>query len=171
MTLFVRKLKREDLPRVRRLARLCFDPDDKKRASLNFDQYFKFGHDRDTLSVNRLENWISIEYYVVEAVLQNEKTIIGMFGLYSMSWSSDCAVWLDWLGVDPLFQKKGVGLACVDFAQRIAKSKDFLVMCIESSPRYKKAEALYLKQGFKLKVRIDDYFEDRDPLFLYVKEL
>lgn len=171
MTIYVRRLRREDLQEIKMLARKCFDAEDKKRASLNFSQYFKFGHEHDTLIKNRMKNWISIEYYVVEIILRNSKRVIGMFGLYKLTWSSDRAVWLDWLAVDPNFRRKGIGLACVLLATRIAKSRNFSIICIESSPKYEAATKLYLKCGFELKVQIPMYFEDGDPLYIYSKEI
>jgi ribosomal protein S18 acetylase RimI-like enzyme len=44
-------------------------------------------------------------------------------------------------------------------------------MCVESSPRYENAKRLYLRQGFELKIQIEDYFEDGDSLSVYAKEL
>jgi hypothetical protein len=93
-----------------------FDEDDQERAKMNLKQYFKFKHHLDTLEKNKFKNWISIEYYVINIKQKNVLKIIGFFGLYFHTWSSNQTFWFDWLSLMKEYKKKGIGVASIKLA-------------------------------------------------------
>lgn len=171
LSVVVNRLKKTDIIQLYNIIKENFDADDQECAKTNLKQYFNFKHHLDTLEKNKFKNWISIEYYVLKIKIKNRYKIIGFFGLYFHTWSSNKAFWLDWLMLSKEYREKGIGLACIKFAMEMAKTKGANVLSLETSPRYEIAIKIYEKLGFKCSVVINDYFADGDTLFIYSKDL
>lgn len=89
----------------------------------------------------------SLEYFI--AVDEND-TILGTNGLYSLQEDLDDSYWLGWYCVDPNHRGKGIGKAllnyCVDEAKR--RGKKYLKLYTSTDPNEAKAQEVYEKSGF-----------------------
>jgi GNAT superfamily N-acetyltransferase len=89
-------------------------------------------------------------YYWV--VLNLQKEVIGVTGLYQTPKDKKHAYWLDWTCVDPDIRGKGLGKQLLNFAIDRAKSYriPYLRLYTSDLPDYAIAIRLYESLGFKL---------------------
>lgn len=166
----IRRLSKRDLPHILDIIKESFDDSTVDRAKMNYDQFFRFGHDKDRIEVNQRENWISVEYYVVEIKVKRKSYVVATFGIYTMSWSTT-SYWLGWISVHPDWRRQGIGTMCLEVAQDYAKQKGARIFCIETSQLYEDAILFYNNNGFKICGSIDKYYSEKEPVVFLMKNL
>lgn len=157
--------------------------DDKQipRAKKLVDEVFKYQDFTERISFwvykHRHKFWIkflswwygalSLEYWV--AVDENG-TICGTTGLYSMKKDFDEAIWLSWFCVAPTRRGQGIGKRLIEFSIEEARrrGKKYLRLYTSDDSNEAEAQFLYEKYGF---VKTGEEKHDRWTLFYREKVL
>lgn len=90
----------------------------------------------------------SLQYWVA---LNNNGEVIGVIGVYTLTYDYEEAYWVAWYCVDPKSRGKGIGKALLDFVVTKAKKdgKKWLRLYTSNDPNEKRANEMYNKLGFK----------------------
>jgi ribosomal protein S18 acetylase RimI-like enzyme len=78
-----------------------------------------------------------------------------------------------WLGVDPAFQKQGVGKALMAQVENAIKEKKGYLLIIETSSieEFSIPRSIYESFGYQLIAQIPDFYEPGDGLVIYTKKI
>lgn len=78
-----------------------------------------------------------------------------------------------WIVVDPSVQGQGHGAGLLRFVEADATERGGRVLFIETSglPRYEPTCRFYLKNGYVLNARLNDYYAEGDDMLVYRKSL
>jgi ribosomal protein S18 acetylase RimI-like enzyme len=115
------------------------------------------------LSLKRGTCLVRLTYYVL---LKDDK-VIGISGLYQDYEDPNSVRWLDYLAVDPKFQRIGYGTIILKNLEEICKKEKVKLICVFTDN--KKAINFYRKNKFKIFGKINDYFPNADKVWLYKK--
>lgn len=107
-------------------------------ASLDFEKNKKAHQEMDVTSSRY---WVAIE----------NKKVLGVIGLYTLSYDESKAYWIGWYCVSDKARGKGIGKALLDFAINKAKkdNKKYLRLYTSEEQNEKRANEIYDKLGFK----------------------
>ena len=101
-------------------------------------------------------------------VLKNEQGIIGYVGIWIMYEQSQITT----IGIDPLYQRQGLGEYLMKEIIDFAIQEGCEVMSLEVRISNEKAIALYQKLGFENQAIRKDYYQDNhEDAYLMVKRL
>ena len=108
------------------------------KASLDFEKNKK---KHKEFEVTSSRYWIARE----------KDKVLGVIGLYTLSYDEKEAYWIGWYCVDIKARGKGVGKALLDFVIKKAKKdgKKRLRLYTSNDPNERKANEMYDKLGFK----------------------
>jgi GNAT superfamily N-acetyltransferase len=92
-----------------------------------------------------------ITYLKYWVALNNRNKVVGIIGLYTLTYDEGEAYWLGWYCVDPKFRRKNIGKLLLNFAIDKAKKegKKWLRLYTSNAPNEKMANKIYDKLGFK----------------------
>ena len=78
-----------------------------------------------------------------------------------------------WLGVDPAFQKQGIGQALIERVENEVRDKNGYLLIIETSSieKFSLPRAIYASLGYQLVGQIPDFYKPGDGLVIYTKKL
>lgn len=78
-----------------------------------------------------------------------------------------------WLGVDPTFQKQGIGRALIKQVENEIRDKKGYLLIIETSSleAFSSPRAIYTSFGYQLVAQIPDFYKPGDGLVIYTKKL
>lgn len=105
------------------------------------------------------------EYFVLEL----DKKIVGISGIYTYGWRPHSVMWGGWGAVTEKFRRKGLHSFSIDCRIRIAKQHGFKAYVIETSSNLKKAIKSYLKNGFSPQYKIKDFYGSGYDYILFTK--
>ncbi|MFR7590580.1 MAG: ribosomal protein S18-alanine N-acetyltransferase [Longibaculum sp.] len=110
-----------------------------------------------------LENQFSYNF-----VLEEDECIVGYVGVWIMYEQSQITT----IGIDPLYQRRGLGRALLEAMIDFALQQDCQVMSLEVRISNQKALSLYQSLGFQTKAIRKNYYQDNhEDAYLMVKEL
>jgi len=78
-----------------------------------------------------------------------------------------------WLGVDPSFQKQGIGKALMEYVETEIRNKKGYLLIIETSSleAFSLPRAIYTSFGYQQAAQIPDFYKPGDNLVIYTKKL
>lgn len=96
--------------------------------------------------------------------------VVGTIGLYSYKKDEREAYWMGWLGVDPMYRGRGIGVKLVEFSINMARKsgKKFIRLYTSNDPNEAKAQDLYEKYHFGI---IDTQAGINHPYNIIFREL
>jgi len=105
-------------------------------------------------------------------IAKNAKNILG-FACYGHRPLTEGTYDFYWLGVDPAFQKQGVGRALLTQVENEIRDKKGYLIIIETSclEAFSSPRTLYESFGFQLIAQIPDFYKLGDGLAIYTKNL
>ncbi len=110
-----------------------------------------------------LENQFSYNF-----VLEEDEYIVGYVGVWIMYEQSQITT----IGIDPHYQRRGLGRALLEAMIDFALQQDCQVMSLEVRISNQKALSLYQSLGFQTKAIRKNYYQDNhEDAYLMVKEL
>lgn len=103
----------------------------------------------------------------------DEKQVVALVGLHHYEWGPEENVWLSWLAVQPIYQRKGIGRALLKCVEQIAKEIGYLRLFVEtySHPDFRIAQMFYKACGFEKAGQINNYLPDYNDMIVYKKDL
>jgi GNAT superfamily N-acetyltransferase len=110
--------------------------------------------------------FIRTEYYVM---LDAEKKVIGMSGLYHPSWIGKDVLYIGWFFVYESAKGGGYGHAILDRTIAIARKHGCTRLMVETSPDLKAARKLYESHGFATVAIVPDYWARGSDLVLMTR--
>ena len=151
MKTIIRKLKKEDIL-------TCIKIILKTNVSSNAKEAKKIME----LSLVKGIKFLNPEYYILE----QDKKIIGVSGLYYDYEDPKNVLWLDYLAVLSEFQGMGYGSLMFENLKKIAKNKKVKMLCVFTDKQ--KALDFYEKKGFKICGEINNYYgKNKSKIWLY----
>lgn len=151
MKTIIRKLKKQNIS-------TCIKIVLKTNASSNAKEAKKIME----LSLAKGIKFLNPEYYVLE----QDKKIIGVSGLYYDYEDPKNVLWLDYLAVLPELQGKGYGSLMFENLEKIAKNKKIKMLCVFTDK--KGAVDFYKKKDFKICGKISNYYgKNKSKIWLY----
>lgn len=143
----IRKARRTDLPAIRALEALCFQPyRQASAASL-----------RRSLSSKRQSVW----------VIDAKPALAGLLVL----WHHPHRVRVYDVAVHPDLQGQGLGRALMAHAQRLARRDGARFVTLEADPKEPGLVAWYKGQGFRQTARLPGYYKNGRTALRLVKEV
>jgi len=105
-------------------------------------------------------------------IAKDTKQVIG-FACYGHRPLTEGTYDFYWLGVDPTFQKQGIGRALIDQVEKEIRDKKGYLLIIETSSleEFSSPRALYTSFGYQLVAQIPDFYKPGDGLVIYTKKL
>jgi ribosomal protein S18 acetylase RimI-like enzyme len=105
-------------------------------------------------------------------VARNIQQIIG-FACYGHRPLTEGTYDFYWLGVDPAFQKQGVGKALMARVEKEIRDKKGYLLIIETSSieDFSSPRAIYEAFGYQLIAQIPDFYKPGDGLVIYTKKI
>jgi ribosomal protein S18 acetylase RimI-like enzyme len=105
-------------------------------------------------------------------VAKNIKQIIG-FACYGHRPLTEGTYDFYWLGVDPAFQKQGIGKALMAQVEKEIRDKKGYLLIIETSSieDFSSPRAIYESFGYQLIAEIPDFYKPGDGLVIYTKKI
>jgi ribosomal protein S18 acetylase RimI-like enzyme len=148
------------------------DDPDKIREMVSGTGFFRM--DEVDIAVElfeeRLKKGINSGYHFF--IAENESEIIGYtcFGLIPcslLSWD------LYWIVTHKNQQGRGVGSALLQLTENEIQSNGGLNVVIETSSKelYRSTQQFYLRNGYELKARFEDFYDHGDDKFVYIKRI
>lgn len=150
MQIKIRNLKKEDI-------RQCVKIAVQTQASSNSKEAAKVMKLSLALGIKPLNP----NYYVLEA----DKKIIGISGLYYDYEDPKDIMWIDYFAVLPEFQKQGFGTKMLGNLFDICKKKKVRMLCVFTDKEA--ALRFYKKNGFKVCGKIEKYYKNKPRIWLY----
>jgi ribosomal protein S18 acetylase RimI-like enzyme len=122
------------------------------------------------LAEERLEKGIESGYEFVFAEIDNQVVAYTCFGLIPCSLISYD---LYWIATNKDFQGRGLGKLLLQKAEEMVLRMGGKSIYIETSGKdlYAPTQGFYLRNGYLLKVRMDDFYEEGDDKLVYVKRV
>ena len=103
-------------------------------------------------------------YYVLEL----DKKIIGISGLYYDYEDPKDIMWMDYFAVSPALQRQGWGKKMLQNLEGICKKRKTRILCVFAET--KQALSFYKKHKFKIFGRLNNYYgKNRHRIWLYKK--
>ncbi len=113
------------------------------------------------LSLKSGISFINPDYYV----LNSDKKIIGISGLYYDYEDPKDILWMDYFAVLPEFQNQGLGTKMLKNLEAICLKKGARMLCVFAETQ--QAINFYQKNGFEICGRINNYYgQDRPRVWL-----
>ena len=105
-------------------------------------------------------------------IAKNAKQVLG-FACYGHRPLTEGTYDFYWLGVDPTFQKKGIGRALIEQVENEIRDKKGYLLIIETSSleAFSLPRAIYISFGYQLVAQIPDFYKPGDGLVIYTKKL
>ncbi len=105
-------------------------------------------------------------------VAKNIQQIIG-FACYGHRPLTEGTYDFYWLGVDPAFQKQGIGKALMAQVEKEIRDKKGYLLIIETSSieDFSSPRAIYESFGYQLIAQIPDFYKPGDGLVIYTKKI
>jgi ribosomal protein S18 acetylase RimI-like enzyme len=105
-------------------------------------------------------------------VAKNVQQIIG-FACYGHRPLTEGTYDFYWLGVDPAFQKQGIGKALMAQVEKEIRDKKGYLLIIETSSieDFSSPRAIYESFGYQLIAQIPDFYKPGDGLVIYTKKI
>lgn len=105
-------------------------------------------------------------------IAKNEKQILG-FACYGHRPLTEGTYDFYWLGVDPAFQKRGIGKALIERVENEVRNKKGYLLIIETSSMedFSSTRAIYVSIGYQLVAQIPDFYKPGDGLAIFTKKL
>jgi ribosomal protein S18 acetylase RimI-like enzyme len=105
-------------------------------------------------------------------VAKNIQQIIG-FACYGHRPLTEGTYDFYWLGVDPAFQKQGIGKALMAQVEKEIRDKKGYLLIIETSSNedFSLPRAIYESFGYQLIAQIPDFYKPGDGLVIYTKKI
>ena len=105
-------------------------------------------------------------------VAKNVQQIIG-FACYGHRPLTEGTYDFYWLGVDPAFQKQGIGKALMTQVEKEIRDKKGYLLIIETSSieDFSSPRAIYESFGYQLIAQIPDFYKPGDGLVIYTKKI
>lgn len=139
------------------------DVEDISRVVSLEEQLFTSAWSESDFLYEILQNDFSLNY-----VLEDEGYIIGYIGVWIMYEQSQITT----IGVDPQYQRQGLGKAMMETVIDIAKQQDCEVMSLEVRISNEKAISLYQSLGFQnVGIRKNYYQDNHEDAYLMIKKL
>jgi GNAT superfamily N-acetyltransferase len=138
----LRRLHREDIPTIARIAGDAFGSD-SIRDEVGDELALYCDDGIEALSIRAQRHALPREYYVV--LLDDRE--IGLTGLYRFHWAWEGEAWLGWTAIERLSQGQGVGSKMLAMVRTLAYEKGFRVLHVETA-RNGRARSFYLRNGF-----------------------
>lgn len=145
-TIEIRKVMKKDLKEIQYICEKCFQGED----------IFELA-----------ESLIGVEHYYV-ALESTSKQIIGfvIFGIYLIDTAHIMI-----FAVHPDHQRKGIGLEILVFTLDVMHKSPIARVRLEVKVSNNPAIQFYEKNGFKIKSKLKEYYDDLSDGYLMVKEL
>ncbi len=105
------------------------------------------------------------DYYIVE----ERGEVIGVSGLYHDYEDPPHVKWMDYLAIEPKFQKRGYGTLLLEDLEKKCKKAKVKLLCVYVD-NYK-IPNFYKKKGFKMMGCIDNYYSKGKPRCWLCKNL
>ena len=105
-------------------------------------------------------------------IAKTEKQILG-FACYGHRPLTEGTYDFYWLGVDPSFQKRGIGKALIERVENEVRNKKGYLLIIETSSMedFSSTRAIYVSIGYQLVAQIPDFYKPGDGLVIFTKKL
>jgi len=114
-----------------------------------------------SLSLKKGVSFINPDYYVLEL----DKKIIGISGLYYDYEDPKDIFWMDYFAVDPKFQRQGFGTLMLQNLESICKKKKARMLCVFAETD--QAVNFYTKNNFKIFGKLKNYYgQNRNRIWL-----
>jgi len=133
-----------------------------------------FRPDETIVAVELIEEKLGMgsgsSYEFVFAEVGDQVAAYACFGLIPCSLISYD---LYWIATDKSFQKKGLGKMLLEKTEDIVRASGGKSIYIETSSRpvYEPTRGFYLRNGYQLKARLEDFYDTGDDKLIFFKRL
>lgn len=145
-TIEIRKVMKKDLKEIQYICEKCFSGDDVFEIA---------------------ESLIEAEHYYV-TLEPISKQIVGfvIFGIYSIDTAHIMV-----FAVNPDHQRKGIGSEILAFTLDVIRKSPIVRVRLEVKVDNNQAIQFYKKRGFKIRTKLNEYYDDLSDGYLMIKEL
>lgn len=169
----IREAKKEDLPRIKEISKEAHIIVDQRSIYLQIDSYFEDPKKYDVWKKNEVFEKkvpLSQKFYVAEDITQK---VLGYAGIErpNIDGNAQGAYWLNWTGVDPKYQGKGIGTKMLMRTIREAKKRGATTISVKTDSQAESAHRTYEKLGFKQAGRVPKYYGKDLDLVIYSLDL